>query len=70
MIETLITLIVFILVCALILYIVSWILSLLPIPTTVRNIILALIAVIMLIAALRQFNVFASLDALRYVNVL
>lgn len=59
--SILLSLIVFILVAALVLWFVSYILSLLPIDPTLRNIVLALVALLLLLVALQRFGVLAGL---------
>lgn len=59
--DTLVALIIFIIVAALLLWFVSYILGLLPIDPTLRNIVLALVALLLLLVALQRFGVLAGL---------
>jgi len=59
--SLILSLIIFILVAALVLWLVSYILGLLPIDPTLRNIVLALVALLILIAALQRFGVLGAL---------
>lgn len=59
--SILVSLIVFIIVAALVLWFVSYILTLLPIDPTLRNIVLALVALLLLLVALQRFGVLAGL---------
>lgn len=59
--STILSLIVFIIIAALVLWFVSYILGLLPIDPTLRNIVLALIAFLLLLIALQRFGVLAGL---------
>jgi hypothetical protein len=61
MISTLVSILIFILIAALVLWFCSYILSLLPLNPTLKNICLAIIALLLLLIALQRFGILAGL---------